>query len=433
MSSESTSNSQISRRRSFKKRMNSITSNNQQATRKILLTFTKKRLLIDEMRMNTENLNSTTTKYTLIDEDYDNLIYFNNSIHDESYFCIAYKQQQQPMEKQTDASNCYSIRAVIFHTTNEKLNETIIKEYIRNLSRLNDDRFESSRRSTITSENLLQVVETTKLQKRACCQCPMQQYIELCEHVNLMQSEYKIYLFLLKIFDKSLVKSDQDLISDLLREQNLNVNFYNTYFDRNRLLMGLLHKLCALKQLEHLHSDLVVQAEFHLLMSQGTDLANAANDSDTERKDDGQQQSAKKREKFSLDNIHSANNIDKYKTSRRRIRCNNNQTNDKSKADDIVNLSDDDDNSSYLVGGFNAKENTKLSLELTSSLSTFKTSIACLTPPIRQQQNKQHFLTTTSLNPTQPVYKRRESMRRSIFNKVSLSFFFTFFLFVDEL
>jgi hypothetical protein len=319
-------------------------------------------------------------------------------MHDENYFCIAYKQNA---EKHADGTGI--IKAVIFHTPNEKLHETIIKEYIRNLSRLNDARFNSSRRSTINSE--IMKIETTKLQKRSCGQCPMQQYTELCERLNLMQSEYKIYLFLLKIFDKSLAKADQDLVSDLLKEQNINVNVYNTYFDRNRLLVGLLHKLCSLKQLEHLHSDLVVQTEFRLLQH--------SVDSNGELKKDDDQSVAglkNKREKFSLDNIHSTNLL--VKNNRRRVR--NQAHREKSKDEDIVNLSDDDDNSSYLVG---FKDNNKLSLELNTSLSTFKNSVACLTPPVRQQQKKPHFL-TTSLNQAQPVYKRRESMRRSIFNKV---------------
>lgn len=91
----------------------------------------------------------------------------------------------------------------------------------------------------------------------------MQQFCEFCEYLNLFNaSPKKIYEILVQLLENNLSLSDQNYLFDCLNERSLSLetplfdtNGYDSNIftvQTNQLIVALLHRLCKMKQNQHL-------------------------------------------------------------------------------------------------------------------------------------------------------------------------------------
>ena len=174
-----------------------------------------------------------------LEQDYRNVVYLNNSITNENYFCLAYNNTKD--EKVGNAV------ALILYSENVELIDDVIREYAFSVSsELNQTEPLKSKKETGQ--------EKPKQQQHACTQCPMQQFVELCEYLeneekNKTTSDI-LYDYLVEGLNKSLDLNDQNFLNEVLNEKNLTLSiepFYNL-----QIMVALVHKLCRQKQRMHL-------------------------------------------------------------------------------------------------------------------------------------------------------------------------------------
>lgn len=160
-----------------------------------------------------------------IEKDYHHIVYLNTSITNKNYLFLAY----------TDNTD---INGLILYSNNVSNIDEVIREYA----------FKISTDLTSTKRQL-----GSKLDQHTCFLCPMQQYVELFQHLNQFESnDERIYQILNEKINHNLDKHDQNYLLDCLNEQNLNLNSYEELMHTNQLLVGLIQRLCKLKQNQHL-------------------------------------------------------------------------------------------------------------------------------------------------------------------------------------
>ena len=113
----------------------------------------------------------------------------------------------------------------------------------------------------MSSELAVKITDNLKVHNHICTLCPMQQLCELCEYLNTFISQpEKIYKILVKILETNLELLDQNYLFDCLSERNLCLNppllsnFEPNVFmvQTNQLIVSLIHKLCKMKQNQHM-------------------------------------------------------------------------------------------------------------------------------------------------------------------------------------
>ena len=239
------------------------------------------------------NLQLTGPGTKMIEKEYDCIVYLNNSILNENYLCVAFYNKL----------NENTITTLIFYSTNKELIDDVIKEY------------------------LSKVPSNMRIQQHMCSSCPMQQYCDLCENLNLFTTKpVEQYKIIMKVLQTSLTVSDHDYLYDCLNRgdiSNLNMNEINSNIYQaktNQLLVALIHKLCEMKQNQHLILNLKLKQQSDEDINEFSLMKNVIN-------------------KSNMHNLDGNLSIEKQKIKRRNtlgtdvIRCdvNNNNNNHKIK------------------------------------------------------------------------------------------------------
>ncbi len=196
--------------------------------------LSKKRLII---KFKPEGVHLEETDRKSVEKAYSSIVYLNNSVINENYFCLAYSH----------ANDAYRATALVLYAPNVELIDSVIREYAVNVS---------------SELSLASEASSIKLNSHTCSQCPMQQFCEFCEYLNLFDSNPKrIYEVLVDVLERSLTLSDQNYFFECLSERRLSLEeankiglndaiFYTVH--TNQLIVALLHKLCRMKQNQHL-------------------------------------------------------------------------------------------------------------------------------------------------------------------------------------
>ena len=173
-----------------------------------------------------------------IEQEYRNVLYLNNSITNENYFCLAYNNDKNNKEYNDKSINAV---ALILYAENVEIIDDVIREYAFNVSlELN---LSSPDKETV--ENDFKGSE-----QHTCVECPMKQFVDLCEFLNSEQNDSEQILF--EIINKNLDFHDQIYLYDSLNEKNLDMNTYDDPIENLQLTVALIHKLCQKRQKEHL-------------------------------------------------------------------------------------------------------------------------------------------------------------------------------------
>jgi hypothetical protein len=353
----------------------------QEDGKKVLLNFSKTKLIIEDLH----------TNLLIIKLNYKKILLFTNSMLNQQYFCLAYNDETD-VEKNKYNINC--IKVSVLFTPNSQLIDELIKEFAKNLTNLNYE---------------LKLSEENKLLRRTCQYCPLQQYVQLCEHLNELlkiSKHEKIYLTLNKIINNI---NEKDFIKNLSNEFNIKPNrTTNGNIEQlNQLLCAFIYKICYYKQLQHLHLK-PIDEKFNIL--------NHIYDID----DNTRKQNCLKRKFDKSPKLEEKNNNKVIKLRKERFSLGNIYSKSKSTAINsflqpdmaLLNLLSKRKSSTF-DGAFDNNNNNNNKQPLISvSISTTTTTITTTT-------TSPQYLHPEYPSNYHPNYnKRRESMRRSIFNKV---------------
>jgi hypothetical protein len=205
------------------------------------------------------------------DQDYHNVLYLNNSITNENYFCLAYTLDN------TKSSN--TINALILYSDSVDLIDQVIREYAVNVSsEMHIENVNVNAKANLKNnqdtyhinEQSKEIDENSWLTQHTCNQCPMQQFIDLCKYlstletndddnksderciVNNEQEQLQINECIIDIIKKNLNTIDKNYLFECLTEQGLTLDVYEDTNETNQLLIALVFKLCKRKQNVHL-------------------------------------------------------------------------------------------------------------------------------------------------------------------------------------
>ncbi len=199
--------------------------------------LSKKRLII---KFKPQGVHLEETDRKSLEKDYSSVVYLNNSVLNENYFCLAYSH----------SGDRARATALVLYSPNVELIDSVIREY-----------------AVCVSSELCQDEESsTTASSHTCGQCPMQQFCEFCEYLNLFDSNpQRIYEILVEVLETSLSLSDQNYFFECLSERQLSLEeawdgggaagSFDTVaytIQTNQLIVALLHKLCRMKQNQHL-------------------------------------------------------------------------------------------------------------------------------------------------------------------------------------
>lgn len=170
-----------------------------------------------------------------IEQDYKDVLYLNNSITNENFFCLAYsisnpKSQRSP------------VNALILYSDSVESIDDVIREYAINISSgLNED---------LKNEKILDQKTDHRPENHSCGLCPMKQFAELCQYLEkLDENHYEIYNYLIDKLNNSIDIEDQNFILDCLK--NFQIQSENIV-EKNQLIVALIHRLCQRRQIKHL-------------------------------------------------------------------------------------------------------------------------------------------------------------------------------------
>ncbi|CAF0988440.1 unnamed protein product [Brachionus calyciflorus] len=190
--------------------------------KRVLFKFTPNRLIIQESDQES------------IELEYKNVLYLNNSITNENFFCLAY----------SNTSHKTPVNALILYSNNVEVIDDVIREYAINVSSELNNTNKKIEHQSFDEEHF------AKPEHHTCGLCPMQQFVELCNYLdNFDQNQTKIYNFLIEKLNNNIDLSDQNFIIDCLKSyENLSENLQ----DKIELIVALIHKLCVKRQVKHL-------------------------------------------------------------------------------------------------------------------------------------------------------------------------------------
>ena len=133
--------------------------------KRLIVKFSHRRVYLQE------------TDQIQIELEYKNVLYLNNSITNENFFCLAYAMPQEEKSRSSTSKN--KVNALILYSNDVEIIDDVIREYAYYISsELNKK--DSKTRYT----NGLDEEYSNKVEQHTCYLCPMQQFIELCEHLN---------------------------------------------------------------------------------------------------------------------------------------------------------------------------------------------------------------------------------------------------------
>ena len=172
--------------------------------------------------------------------EYKNILYLNNSITNENFFCLAYtvNYEENPAIKN-------KVNALILYSNDVELIDDVIREYAYYVSSELNKNDPKIRYNKMEEDYL-------KIDQHTCYFCPMQQFIELCEHLNSFTNQQEINDILVGKLNRNLDNDDQSYIFDCINYHSLTMDTSTNLKDKNQLIVALIHKICKKKQTEHL-------------------------------------------------------------------------------------------------------------------------------------------------------------------------------------
>ena len=192
-----------------------------------------------------------------IEQEFRNILYLNNSITNENFFCLAYTVQNDL--NNFDKSSINKVNALILYSNNVELIDDVIREYAYYVSaQLNDrSKIENELRNMFNLSNYKYDFDksylNSKIEQHTCTTCPMQQFVELCEYINTFDDKPEIVNdILIDKLNNNLSIDDQNYLFDCLSYHNLTMDTYQSLEEKNQLIVALIHKICKKKQTEHL-------------------------------------------------------------------------------------------------------------------------------------------------------------------------------------
>jgi hypothetical protein len=214
--------------------------------KRLIVKFSHRRVYLQE------------TDQIQIELEYKNVLYLNNSITNENFFCLAYAMPSE--EKSRSSSSKNKVNALILYSNDVEIIDDVIREYAYYISsELN------KKDSKIRYTNGLDEEYSNKVEQHTCYLCPMQQFIELCEYLNTYTNQQEINDILIEKLNQNLDDDDQSYLLDCLNYHSLTMETYSNLRDKNQLIVALIHKICKKKQIQHLIETLKRKNEESLL------------------------------------------------------------------------------------------------------------------------------------------------------------------------
>jgi hypothetical protein len=141
--------------------------------KRVLLKFGPNRIFLQE------------TDEKPIEQEYKNVLYLNNSITNENFFCLAYANDNKSL-----------VNALILYSDDVELIDDVIREYAVNVSSElnvidNNQHQQQTNSSKKTSPkkfspfDKISLTSGPKVEQHTCILCPMQQFIELCDYLKV--------------------------------------------------------------------------------------------------------------------------------------------------------------------------------------------------------------------------------------------------------
>ena len=154
--------------------------------KRVLLKFGLNRLYLQE------------TDAPPFEHEYRHVLYLNNSITHENFFCLAYSDKKQP------GADANLVHGLILYSEDVELIDDVIREYAVNVSSELNVQVEQANQNhhhhqppsskqqqqqpnvkfELTTDSN-QRSQSPKFQTHTCMLCPMQQFVELCEFLKV--------------------------------------------------------------------------------------------------------------------------------------------------------------------------------------------------------------------------------------------------------
>lgn len=162
--------------------------------KRVLLKFGLNRLYLQE------------TDMPPAEHEYRNVLYLNNSITNENFFCLAFSDTATTTAASDNANKRSesSVNVLIMYSDDVELIDDVIREYAVNVSsELNVLEDNSHKQATSLhlphslapqnqprfdvheNENYQQLGLSPKFEQHTCMMCPMQQFVELCDYLKV--------------------------------------------------------------------------------------------------------------------------------------------------------------------------------------------------------------------------------------------------------
>ena len=218
--------------------------------------LTDKRLVV-KFSQNRVFLQETDQKQ--IELEYKNVLYLNNSITNENFFCLAYGMP--PEEKSRSLTN--QVNALILYSNDVEIIDDVIRDYAFYISSELNKKDSKTRYTNGMDDEII------KVEQHTCYLCPMQQFIELCEYLNTYSNQQEINDILVEKLNQNLNEDDQSYLFDCLNYHSLTMETYSNLRDKNQLIVALIHKICKKKQIQHLIESLKRKNEESLIKRNG--------------------------------------------------------------------------------------------------------------------------------------------------------------------
>lgn len=163
----------------------SVTNSHMSKTDLYLTLLSDKRVLL-KFGLNRLYLQETDARPC--EHEYKHVVYLNNSITNENFFCLAYSDPSMSPTRQ--------VNGLILYSDNVELIDDVIREYAVNVSsELNVIEQAAGNHgsnhhhhtpvkfdiSSTTSEDLM----SPRFEQHTCMMCPMQQFVELCDYLKV--------------------------------------------------------------------------------------------------------------------------------------------------------------------------------------------------------------------------------------------------------
>ncbi|RNA25400.1 TBC1 domain family member 1 isoform X4 [Brachionus plicatilis] len=170
-----------------------------------------------------------------VEQNYKDVLYLNNSITNENFFCLAYSTAS------TKTQNT-PVNALILYSDNVETIDDVIREYAINIS--------SELSTDFKKDQNLDQSATLRPENHSCGLCPMKQFTDLCQYLEKFDdNHYEVYNYLIDKLNNNIDLEDQNSILEWLKDFKIQSE---NIVEKNQLIVALLHKLCLRRQSKHL-------------------------------------------------------------------------------------------------------------------------------------------------------------------------------------